>query len=156
VLACTQKRNRTRKASAQLQGVTQRQGYCRVPRNRIPKEGSKASQRRPTNRAAQLPSNSVWRSKRPPRDGPPRRPACLLNKYPLSNAARRGCRATCPPSDPGKVVEQPNEVGLSTNLLTEQLNKRTASSLANTPTERKSQPGTIEPCQHDGTLQRHA
>jgi hypothetical protein len=106
VLACTQKRNRTRKASAQLQGVTQRQGYCRVPRNRIPKEGSKASQRRPTNRVAQLPSNSVWRSKRPPRDGPPRRPACLLNKYPPSNPARRGCRATYPPSDPGKVVEQ--------------------------------------------------
>jgi hypothetical protein len=47
-LVRTQKRNHSRKASVQLQGVTQRLGgYYRIHENMVPKEGLKASQNGP-------------------------------------------------------------------------------------------------------------
>jgi hypothetical protein len=73
--------------------------YCWVHGNKVPKEGPKASQRRPSNRAAHLPSNLAWRSKMPHGDGPPSRTARPPNKFLSSNPARRGYRPNRPPSN---------------------------------------------------------
>jgi hypothetical protein len=60
---------------------------CWVPGNRVPKEGPKASQRQPTNRAARLPNKSAGKTKRPPRDGLPSRSAQRTN---VRRATQRG------------------------------------------------------------------
>jgi hypothetical protein len=55
-----------------------------------PKKAQKASQRRPTNRPARLPSNSARWPKRPPEDDRPTRPS--------SKSARQSWQPTCLPS----------------------------------------------------------
>jgi hypothetical protein len=83
-------------------------GKCWLPENRVPKEGPKASQRRPTNWAAHLPSSSAWRSKRTP--GTARQTDQPAYRTNTRRATQRGgaveqpvCRAT----QRGGVADQP-------------------------------------------------
>jgi hypothetical protein len=129
------------------------------------------------NRAARLPSSSAGRSKKPPGDGPPSRPACTPNMYPSTNPVRRGCR----PTQRGGAADQPCEAGLPTNPTRRGCRPTCPPSnparrscrltcLSSNPAKRgcrptgppgnpttqqsalrKSRPSTIKPHQHDGT-----
>jgi hypothetical protein len=152
--ACTQKGNCSRKSSVQLQGVTQRIGAAigylstRYPKKaqRPPKDGLLIG--RPTCQA-------TWR------EGPK---GLLVMARQADWPTRRTNTAEQPlveqPSEAGPRInlpaEQPSEARLPTNLPAEQPNKTTFGSQANTYTERKSRPSTIEPCRHDGTSLSHA
>jgi hypothetical protein len=83
-------------------------------------------------------------------------------QIPAEQPSEAGLPTKPPTEQPSQVglstkalIEQPSEAGLPTNLHVEQPNKTTVDSWANTSTERKSRPSTIEPHRHDGTSPNH-
>jgi hypothetical protein len=89
--------------------------------------------------------------------------AGLPSNLPAEQPSEAGLPTNLPVEQPVEVglptnlpAEQPVDAGLPTNWPTEQPIKTTTRSRANTSTENKSRPSTIEPHRHDGTSPSHA